>query len=109
MDLPYDGRNRELFEASTIVLIGDGKTTSFWSSSWMDHEAPISMPPRLFRKSKRKKLSVYNTLKENRWVAHILPLQTPEEIHEYVALWEREWYSTRGIHGRLYSLVMDTK
>lgn len=41
----------------------------------------------LFCKS-RKKLSVYKALQENRWIAHILPLQTPREIQEYVTLWE---------------------
>ena len=33
-------------------------------------------------------MSVQAALKENRWIAHISPLITPQEIKEYVALWE---------------------
>jgi hypothetical protein len=40
------------------------------------------------RKQKEKKLSVQVALKENRWIAHISPLIRPQEIKEYVALWE---------------------
>ena len=41
------------------------------------------------RKQKEKKLSVQAALKENRWIAHISSLITPQEIMEYlVALWE---------------------
>jgi hypothetical protein len=33
LGLPCDGRDHELFVASSIVTIGDGKMASFWSSS----------------------------------------------------------------------------
>jgi hypothetical protein len=88
LDLPCDGRDCELFAASTIVTIGDGKTASFWSSSWIDGKTPKSMAPSLFKKSMRKKLTVHDAIQRNRWIANILPLQTTQEIHEYVALWE---------------------
>jgi len=42
-----------------------------------------------FQKAKRKKISVQKMLQEHRWIYHILPLQTPQEIQEYVHLWER--------------------
>jgi hypothetical protein len=47
-----------------------------------------SLAPGLYRKAKRKKLTVHKALEQNRWIAHILPLQSPQEIHEYVKLWE---------------------
>lgn len=31
---------------------------------------------------------VFKALESNRWIAHILPLHTPQEIREYVAVWE---------------------
>jgi len=40
------------------------------------------------RKQKEKNMSVQAALKENHWIAHISPLITPQEIKEYVALWE---------------------
>jgi hypothetical protein len=54
----------------------------------VDGKTPKSMAPSLFVKSRRKKMSVYNALHRNKWIAHILPLQTPQEIQECVALWE---------------------
>jgi hypothetical protein len=88
LGLPCDRRDHELFAASTVVWIGNGKTARFWSSSWMNGSALKSLAPGLYKKSKRKKLSVYKALKRNRWITHILPLQSPQEIHEYVRLWE---------------------
>lgn len=70
-------------------MIGDGKTARFWTSSWIDGKTPRSMAPTLFLKSKRKKLMVQKALQENTWITHILPLQTPQEIQEYVTLWEQ--------------------
>jgi len=42
----------------------------------------------LFRKAKRKKLTVQKASENNSWVAHISPLVTTQEIREYVTLWE---------------------
>jgi hypothetical protein len=33
LELPYGSRDKELFAASTIVTIGDGKFAKFWTSS----------------------------------------------------------------------------
>lgn len=95
LDLPCDNRDQELFASSTVVTIGDGKTASFWYSSWLDGRTPKSLAPSLFRKAKRKKISVYNGLKENKWISRILPIQTPQEIHEYVELFEQIQMITR--------------
>jgi hypothetical protein len=89
LDLPCDGRDRDLFAASTVVTIGDGKTARFWTSSWVEGMTPKNLAPTLFLKSRRKKLSVHKALQDNRWIAHILPLQTAQEIKEYVMLWEK--------------------
>jgi hypothetical protein len=75
-----------LFAASTVVTIGDGKTASFWSSSWIGGKTPKCIAPSLFKKARRKKLSVHKALQGYKWITHILPLQTAEEIQEYVTL-----------------------
>jgi hypothetical protein len=89
LDLPCDDRDRELFAASTVVTIGNGKMAKFWTSSWLDGNTPRNLAPSLFKKAKRKKLTVFKALQDNRWITHILPLQTPQEIQEYVSLWEQ--------------------
>ena len=43
---------------------------------------------------KGKKLSVHKVLQDNRWITHILPLQTAQEVKEDVMLWEQ----VGGIH-----------
>jgi len=42
----------------------------------------------LFRKASRKKLTVQKALENNRWVSHIFPIVTAQEIREYVTVWE---------------------
>jgi len=55
LDLPVDRRDKELFAASTVVTVGDGKKARFWHSSWVDSATPKSIAPTLFKKAKRKK------------------------------------------------------
>jgi hypothetical protein len=92
LDLPCDERDRDLFASSTVVTIGDGKTANFWSSSWLDGRTPKSLAPNLFKKASRKKLTVYKALKDKKWVSHIWPVQTSQEIIEFVELWEQIYY-----------------
>jgi hypothetical protein len=47
-----------------------------------------SLASGLYKKSKRKKLTVHEALQQNRWIAHILLLQSSQEIHKFVKLWE---------------------
>ena len=42
----------------------------------------------LFKKSRRKNITVYKALKNSRWMSHITPLQTPQETREYIIIWE---------------------
>jgi hypothetical protein len=42
----------------------------------------------LFNKSKRKNITVRKALEDDRWISHITPLVTTQEIREYVTLWE---------------------
>jgi hypothetical protein len=71
-----------------LPQIGDGKWAQFWTSSWVDGRTPKGIAPTLFCKIKRKKLTVQKALENNRWVSHISPLVTAQEIREYVTLWE---------------------
>ena len=87
LELPCDSRDRELFAASTIVTIGDGKFAKFWSSSWAQGQTLKNMAPTLFKKAKRKNITVQKALQDNKWLEHISPVFSPTELHEYVLLW----------------------
>ena len=84
LELPCDCRDRDLFTASTIVTIGDGKTTKFWTSSWVQGMAPKSFAPTLFKKAKRKNVMVQKAIQDNKWISHITPILSTAEIQEYV-------------------------
>jgi hypothetical protein len=82
LKLPCDTRDKDLFAASTVVTIGDGKTATFWTSSWAQGKTFKTLAPTLFRKAKRKNITVQKALQDNKWISHILPILTAEEIHE---------------------------
>ena len=87
--IPCDMIDRDLFYASTVVTVGKGDMASFWFSAWLNGESPRNIAPSLFKTAIRKKISVQDALNNNRWVKHVLPIQSVQEIKEYVELWER--------------------
>ena len=54
-----------MFAASTVVIVGDGKLARFWTLSWIGGRTPKAMAPSLFKKSKRKNLTVQKALIDN--------------------------------------------
>jgi hypothetical protein len=55
LDVPCDKNDHDLFNASTIVTVGNGRTASFWSSSWINGTTAKRIAPSLFKKTPRKK------------------------------------------------------
>lgn len=55
---PVNDIDRQLFRASTMVILGNGEKASFWQSSWLDGQAPMDLFPDLFRWDWRKNKSV---------------------------------------------------
>jgi hypothetical protein len=45
------------------------------------------MAPMLFKKAKRKNVTVQKALQDNKWIEHISPVLSPTELQEYVLLW----------------------
>lgn len=80
--------DRELFYASTIVTIVDGKMTPFWSSNWINRTMAKSIALLLYEKTKRKKISLRQVLTNNKWIDHIYPPTSHEEVTQFVKLWE---------------------
>jgi hypothetical protein len=50
--------------------------------------APKNFAPTLFKKAKRKNVTVQKAIQDNKWISHITPILTTAEIQEYVRLWE---------------------
>jgi hypothetical protein len=89
MELPVDKDDRALFNAATIVTLGNGNTASFWTSRWLQGEAPATLFPTLFKHSKRKNRTVKQALTDNKWVSDVDHNMNVQLISEFVDLWGR--------------------
>jgi hypothetical protein len=49
---------------------------------------PNTLPRPCFGKQKGKNALVMKALGQNRWISHICPIQSIEELQEFIALWE---------------------
>ena len=90
-EIPCDEIDRQLFNASTTITIGDGSKAHFWQSTWLEGQAPKDLAPNLFASSKKKRLSVRVAIQDNSWVRNIrIPLLTSQQhFVEFVNLWTR--------------------
>jgi hypothetical protein len=88
LKVPCDRVDRELFYASTIVTVGDGKMAPFWTSCWINGNMAKSIAPLLYAKSRREKITVHQALKNEKWIDHIYPPAMSEEVTQFVKLWE---------------------
>jgi hypothetical protein len=87
MPLPCDKADVDLFNASTTVTIGNGKMADFWGSSWIEGQAPKNMAPNLYKKARRKNITVFKALRNNYWIQFCAPFTREEEVREFVSLW----------------------
>jgi hypothetical protein len=88
LQLPCDKTDVDLFNASTTVTIGNGKTADFWRSSWIRGQTPRNIAPTLYMKAKRKNISVYQALRNNRWMHFCSPYTQDGETKEFISLWQ---------------------
>jgi hypothetical protein len=87
LELPVDAEDIALFNAATRVDLGSGDRASFWTSRWLEGEAPASLFPALFKHSKRKNRTVKDALAEERWIRDVDYNMTEQIIADFVSLW----------------------
>jgi len=68
MDLPVDEVDVALFATATRVTVNNGRTATFWWSSWLDGKTPTLLFPLLFQHSKRKNRKVAEALQNEQWI-----------------------------------------
>lgn len=88
LDVPCDKADRDLFNASTVVTIGNGEKALFWASSWINGTTAKSIAPKLYTKAKRKKITVKQGMTNRKWIDHIFPPTSAEVVREFINLWE---------------------
>jgi hypothetical protein len=88
-EVPYDDIDRLLFADCTTITLGSDLRTSFWLSGWVQGRRPKDIALLLFNKTRKKELSVANSLHDNNWIRD-LNLQvgfTTAHLCEFVTLW----------------------
>uniref|UniRef100_A0ACD5VM36 Uncharacterized protein n=1 Tax=Avena sativa TaxID=4498 RepID=A0ACD5VM36_AVESA len=84
---PCDTLDHELFATATRVTIGDGRTASFWWSTWLGSSRLRSRFPLLYKHSARKHRSVANALLNNRWVLDLRRAPVQLILDDFILLW----------------------
>jgi hypothetical protein len=73
-----------LFDACTTLVLGDGKTTSFWEGRWLQGNKPKALAPALFRLASRKNQTVAQGLEAGKWMRGLQRIATTEELDHIV-------------------------
>jgi hypothetical protein len=87
LPLPIDERARSLFEASTIISVGDGKTAQFWTDKWHAAGKLSIRFPDLFKLCTLCRISLHKALERDKWVKHFKEDLTPAAIRQFTCLW----------------------
>lgn len=89
MEQPVDKNDTALFNAATSVVLGNGEKATFWSSRWLQGEAPATLYPALFKHSKRKNRTVRDALTDDKWIRDADHNMTVRVIEDFMSLWAR--------------------
>jgi hypothetical protein len=89
LQIPVDSEDMQLFNAATKVELGNGRKAVFWTSRWLQGDAPAVLYPALYKHSKRKNRSVLDAMTQNRWIRDIDYNMTQQLIAEFIDLWQR--------------------
>jgi hypothetical protein len=87
-DIAIDSTDEALFSAATRVTVRNGRTASFWTSSWINGASPAAMFPLLHKFSRRKNRTVRDALENDNWIRDLPSNLTVPLISDYVLLWE---------------------
>lgn len=86
---PLHETDMNLLYDLTSITIGDGDTTSFWHSPWLQGCKPKDIVPSIFVISKQKRNSMAKALDHGIWIDHINISSgiTVQHIIEFADLW----------------------
>jgi hypothetical protein len=55
LEIPCDKYDHDIFNASTVVNVGDGKIAALWTSPWIEGNTARNIAPSLYQKTCWKK------------------------------------------------------
>jgi hypothetical protein len=80
-----------LFYESIDLHVGNGETTLFWHTPWLDGHKPKDIAPSIFKISKKKSFLVHKGLEQDFWTSNLSFVDgiTVDHISEFTNLWTK--------------------
>jgi hypothetical protein len=85
-----DRPSQDFFDASVIVLVGDGSRALFWMDRWLNGCSILQLAPDLWNAVPpriRKSRTVWDALSGKRWIRDITFARTVSVVIQYLRLW----------------------
>ena len=89
LPIPCDPMVLSIFQASTIINLDDGNSSSFWNCHWLEGIVLRHALPTLYKQSRRRKISVKEDLTGSLWISLCTPLIELQFLTEYTWLWNK--------------------
>ncbi|XP_071677025.1 uncharacterized protein [Lolium perenne] len=92
LDIQFSRSERDIFFASTVMVVGDGSSALFWEDRWLDGKSVGEVAPDLLAlipRHPRKHRTVEQALTERSWITDIMGAVSPLALWQYVQLWSR--------------------
>lgn len=86
-EVPCDRIDRNLFDASTKIIIGDGRKARFWTPKWLNGQAVMDLAPNLSKLLHRKSKTVREGISDANWIRQLRRINSAEQFDEFIALW----------------------
>jgi hypothetical protein len=92
LDMHFSRVERQIFDASTFMVLGDGASALFWEDKWLDGCSIQDIAPDLFAlipRRPRKRRTVREALVERSWITDITGALSALALWQYVQVWIR--------------------
>jgi hypothetical protein len=86
-EIPCNDVDKQLFRASTEVILGNGRRAKFWESTWLAGQAPRDLASNLYKLARRKNQTVCEDLQNCNCTRGLWRMTTATEMAEFVSLW----------------------
>lgn len=88
LTMPHDPAVECIFRASTEIIIGDGRKTSFWHAHWAQGCRPADRWPELFAHCNGRRLTLRAAIEGNAWLGYVKPNPSTAVLHQLCELWD---------------------
>lgn len=82
---------KALFSVAVVSLVGNGKSTQFWTDSWLKGRSVANLGPHVFaavNKRRVKRRTVHEAMDQNFWIQDTLGALTVSALAEFLELWD---------------------